>query len=69
MSNVVKAHADKTSENPQDRVVKLQFSLTAPSYSAKEDYFLVARDRESGSIVWREPYRIEISFAAIDFGF
>ena len=69
VSNVVKAHADKTSENPQDRVVKLRFSLTAPSYSAKEDYFLVARDRESGSIVWREPYRIEISFAAIDFGF
>ena len=69
VSNVVKVHADKTSENPQERVVKQRFSLKAASFSSKEEYYLVARDRESGQIAWREPYRIEIAFAAMDFGF
>ncbi len=70
VSDAVKAHADKTSPNPQDRVVQVRFSLKGSSFSSKEQYFLIARDRESGAIVWKEPYSIEVSFAPLDaFGF
>lgn len=70
VSDVVKAHADKTSPNPQDRVVQVRFALKGSSFSSKEQYFLVARERETGRIVWKEPYTIEVSFAPSDmFGF
>lgn len=69
VSNVEKAHADKTSDNPQQRVVKAKFTLKGSNFSAKEEYQLVARERQSGQIAWREPYRIEVSFAPLDFGF
>ena len=70
VSTVVKAHADKTSENSQDRVLELQFNLHSDlNFSAKDAYYLVAREKKTGEIAWREEYRIEISFAPIDFGF
>ncbi len=70
VSDVVKAHADKTSPNPQDRVVQVRFALKGSSFSSKEQYFLVARERETGRIMWKEPYTIEVSFAPSDmFGF
>lgn len=70
VSDVVKAHADKTSPNPQDRVVQVRFALKGSSFSSKAQYFLVARERETGRIVWKEPYAIEVSFAPSDmFGF
>lgn len=66
VSTVVKAHADKASENPQNRVLEVQFSLRSDlNFSAKDAYYLVARDKKAGVIIWREEYRIEISFAAI----
>lgn len=62
--------ADRTSENPQDRVLEVQFNLRSDlSFSAKDAYYLVARDKKTGTIAWREEYRIEVSFAPIDFGF
>ena len=70
VSTVAKAHADKASENSQDRVLEAQFNLRSDlSFSAKDAYYLVARDKKTGTIAWREEYRIEISFAPIDFGF
>lgn len=70
VSTVVKAHADRTSENPQDRVLEVRFNLRSDlSFSAKDAYYLVARDKKTGTIAWREEYRIEVSFAPIDFGF
>lgn len=70
VSTVVKAHADRASENPQDRVLEVQFNLRSDlSFSAKDLYYLVARDKKTGAIAWREEYRIEVSFAPIDFGF
>lgn len=70
VSDAVKAHADKTSPNPQDRVVQARFSLKGSNFSSREQYFLLARDKETGEIAWKEPYSIEVSFAPIDaFGF
>ncbi len=70
ISTVVKAHADKTSENSQERVLNVQFNLHSDlSFSVKDAYYLVAREKKTGTIAWREEYRIEISFAPIDFGF
>ena len=67
VSDVVKAHADLTSDNPQDRVIKVRFSLKAGcSFISKEAYYLVARDKSSGVQVWREKYRIEVAFAPVD---
>ena len=68
VSSVVKAHADKTSENSQDRVLEARFNLRSDlSFSAKDAYYLVAREKKTGVIAWREEYRIEILLAPMDF--
>lgn len=71
VSDVVAVTADRQSENPQERVIKIRFSLkTECAFSSKETYFLVARDAQTGTIVWREEYKINIAFApGVDFGF
>lgn len=71
VSDVVTVAADRQSENPQERVIKIRFSLkTECAFSSKEPYFLVARDAQTGAIVWREEYKIDIAFApGVDFGF
>lgn len=71
VSDTVKAHANKVSANSQDRVVHAKFALHAANgFSAKDPYYLVCRERETGKIVWRETYTIAVSFAPVaDFGF
>lgn len=71
VSDVVRAHADMTSENQQDRVLEVRFALKAGvTFRSSELYQLVCRDAASGAIVWQEPYKIDVSFApVIDFGF
>ncbi len=71
VSDVVKAHANRTSESPQERVLKLSFALrSSASFSSKETYYLVAREKGTGEIVWRENYTIEVAFSpGFDFGF
>lgn len=71
VSDTVKAHANKTSANSQERVVHAKFALrAADGFSAKGPYYLVCRERETGKIVWRETYTIAVSFAPVaDFGF
>lgn len=71
VSDTVKAHANKTSVNSQERVVHAKFALHAvDGFSAKGPYYLVCRERETGKIVWRETYTIAVSFAPVaDFGF
>lgn len=71
VSDVVTVAADRQSENPQERVIKIRLSLkTECAFSSKEPYFLVARDAQTGAIVWREEYKIDIAFASgVDFGF
>ena len=51
-------------------MLEVRFNLRSDlSFSAKDAYYLVARDKKIGTIAWREEYRIEVSFAPIDFGF
>lgn len=51
-------------------MLEVRFNLRSDlSFSAKDAYYLVARDKKTGTIAWREEYRIEVSFAPIDFGF
>lgn len=71
VSDVVKAHADRTSENPQERVLKASFALRSSStFSSKDAYYLVARVKDTGEIAWRENYTIEVAFSpGFDFGF
>ena len=71
VSDVVTVAADRQSENSQERVIKIRFSLkTECAFSSKETYFLVARDAQTGAIAWREEYKINIAFApGVDFGF
>ena len=71
VSDTVKAHANKTSVNSQERVVHAKFALrAADGFSAKGPYYLVCRERETGKIVWRETYTIAVSFTPVaDFGF
>ena len=71
VSDTVKAHANRTSVNSQERVVHVKFALhAADGFSAKGPYYLVCRDAQSGKIVWRETYTIAVSFAPVaDFGF
>lgn len=67
VSDVARVHADKRSENPQERVIKARFSLLAnKAFSSKNEYFLVARERQSGNVAWREKYLIEVAFAPVD---
>ena len=63
------AHADSASQNEQERTLQVRFALKA-GLSYPDECYLVAREGASGSIAWREPYRILIAFApADDFGF
>lgn len=71
VSDAVRLHADLTSANPQDRVCEARFALkVGTKFSSAESYQLLCRDAQSGQIVWREPYQINVSFApVVDFGF
>lgn len=71
VSNAARAHADMQNTDETARVSRLQFSLKAGrSYDAKRPYYLVCRNKESGQIVWKEEYQIDIAFVAMDdFGF
>ena len=71
VSDAVRVHADLASVNPQDRVYEARFTLKAGvGFSSAESYQLLCREAQSGQIVWREPYQINVSFAPVaDFGF
>ena len=70
VSDVQKAHADMETTDERARVTRPMFTLRADrEYSAKERYYLVCRDKETGDISWKEEFTIEIAFAPIDFGF
>lgn len=71
VSNVIKAHADLSGADDTTRVTHSQFSLKAGrTYSAKDTYYLVCRERDTKQISWKEEFTIDVAFApADDFGF
>lgn len=71
VSDVRKAHASLASPDDTARVVRVRFALRAGrTYDAKAPYYLVCRDASSGSMSWKEEFRIEVAFVPMDdFGF
>ena len=71
MSDVVTVRADLASANPQDRVTKVRFAIrVAAGLPSKGTCILVCRRRDNGAVAWREEYKLDIAFAALDvFGF
>ena len=68
VSDTVMLIADKTSDNGQERTFRCSFNLKQLKYSNTEQYFLVIAD-ESGMIVSREEFQIDIAFAVDEFDF
>lgn len=60
--------ADKISDNGQERTFRCSFNLKQLKYSNTEQYYLVITD-ESGMIVSREEFQIDIAFAVDEFDF
>lgn len=71
MSDVATVRADLASANPQDRVTKVRFAIrVAAGLPSKGTCILVCRRRDNGAVAWREEYKLDIAFAALDvFGF
>ena len=68
VSDTVTLIADKTSDNGQERTFRCSFNLKQMKYSNTEQYFLVITD-ESGMIVSREEFQIDIAFSVDGFDF
>ena len=71
VSDVRRAVADRDCADEQGRVMEVLFNLRAGrAFAASEPLYLVARDRQTGNVSWREEYRADIAFAPMDdFGF
>ena len=71
VSDVRRAVADRDCADEQGRVMEVLFNLRAGrAFAASEPLYLVARDRQTGNVAWREEYRADIAFAPMDdFGF
>ena len=67
ISDVSSIIADKTSENPQERMFRCNFNLKSLKYDSTESYYLVIED-ENG-LQTREEFQIDIAFAVDEFDF
>ena len=68
VSDTVMLIADKTSDNGQERTFRCSFNLKQLKYSNTEQYYLIIAD-ESGMIITREEFQIDIAFAVDEFDF
>ncbi len=71
VSEVRRVHADMEAAEEKARVMRAQIGLKAGRvYDAKDTYYLLCRNADSGQIAWKETYQIDIAFAPMDdFGF
>ena len=69
ISDTQKIIADKTSENPQERVFRCSFNLRSQKYSNLESYYLVIADESGLQLPVKEEFQIDIAFAVDDFNF
>ena len=68
VSDVQTIIADKTSENVQERVTRLRFTLKGQEFSSTDPYYLNIVDKDSGDVKDHIEFSIKIAFAN-DFGF
>ncbi len=54
--------ADKTSENNNERVFRVRFTLKGAAFNNKETYYLLIREKETGIVVERTEFSIDIAF-------
>lgn len=68
ISNEETIIGDRTSDNPEDRTFKLRFALKSIPYDKNKDYFLTIKDIETGVIVEKIPFKINLGIIS-DFDF
>ena len=68
VSDVQTIIADKTTDNVQDRVTRLRFTLKGQEFSCTDPYYLNIVDKDSGEVKEHIEFSIKIAFAN-DFGF
>lgn len=68
VSDVQTIIADKTTDNVQERVTRIRFTLKGQEYSSTDPYYLNIVDKDSGDIKEHIEFRIKIAFIN-DFGF
>lgn len=69
ISDVQKIIADKSSGNGAERTFRCQFNLKSMKYSNTAIYYLVIADERGLQMPQREPFQIDIAFAADEFDF
>lgn len=60
--------ADRTGENGADRVQRARFTLKSMQFEKNESYFLMIVDKDTGNVLERIPFFIDIAFVG-DFDF
>ncbi|MGG1689426.1 BREX-1 system phosphatase PglZ type A [Heyndrickxia ginsengihumi] len=68
LSNEETIIGDRTFDNPADRTFKLRFVLKSISYDRNKTYYLIIKDTETGVIVEKIPFSINLGIIS-DFDF
>lgn len=68
VSDVQTIIADKTTDNVQERVTRIRFTLKGQEFSSTDPYYLNIVDKDSGEVKDHIEFSIKIAFAN-DFGF
>ena len=67
VSDVRTVPADRTGADERERQTHVRFALKSGiEWESRATYYLVARDKTTSSIVWREAFSIEIAFAPLE---
>ena len=68
VSNEITYVADSREEDPAERTFRLRFTFKNQDYDINQSYFLVIKNAETGIVVFRHPFIMDLPFAG-DFGF
>lgn len=69
ISDTAKIIADRTSDNPQERVFRCSFNLRSQKYNSMDVYYLVIADESGLQAPVKEEFQIDIAFALDEFNF
>lgn len=64
ISNEETIIGDRTSDNPEERTFKLRFALKTITYDKNKSYFLILKDVETGVILERIPFTINLGIVS-----
>lgn len=68
LSNEESIIADLITENPKERIFKIQFALKNIAYDRSKPYYLIVKDTETDHIIERVPFTINLGIIS-DFDF